>query len=449
MSYPLCNRLGLYALVVFTVGVACSSSSKCPAGWTNGIAPLHTEGRSFKDPSGNVVILRGVAIVDPADLDNHGGTMNTDRLLALLTDASQGFYARVVRITVFPKIWNIYGPETYFSQYLEPAVRQATALGLYAIVDWHEIDDAEAVADETAAFWRFLAPKFADHSNVLYEVFNEPTDFANPTWAHWKQYAQPWVDQIRHDAPDRIILIGGPSWSQQIGGAASDPFAGDNLAYVGHLYPQGGGPGLQLDDAGPIAQAASARPVFITEWGFRGGSDPVLNGTQTSFGRPLKAFIEAHGLSWTAWCATGIWTPMMFDGDWNLLVGEGEMGGFTKDWLTERKDQDQPEKAGPAQCPVVVPSNRPLAPGQDASVADTSPVNPPDGPVADALLCNGTSEDTGSEPCPTVPLRAEGTRCQNVGQECNYVDCGELAACYCRDETGAGPPVWQCAFYIQ
>jgi endoglucanase len=433
----------LAVVVGWVLCAGCSgSASKCPRGWTNGIAPLHTEGRFFKDPTGNVVILRGVAIVDPVDLDNSGGTMNTDRLLSLLSDANQGFYVRVVRITVLPKIYKIYGTETYFNRYLEPAVKQATALGLYAIVDWHEIDDAEAVADETTAFWKFMAPKFADYSNVLYEVFNEPTNFNNTSWTHWKQYAQPWVDQIRKAAPDRIILIGGPYWSQQIGGAASDPFVGNNLAYVGHIYPEGVLPGGLLDDTGPIAQAASAQPVFITEWGFN------ATATQTSFGQPLKTFIEAHGLSWTAWCASGIWSPMMFDANWNLLVNEDQMGGFAKAWLAERKDQDQPEKASPGQCPTMTPSNRPPSSAPDASPFEVSQNTSPDVPVADARICPGTPNDIGSEACPAAPFAADYTACHDVGRGCEYSDCGTLVSCTCRDETGEGRPIWQCQYLL-
>jgi hypothetical protein len=32
----------------------------------------------------------------------------------------------------------------------------------------------------------------------------------------------------------------------------------------------------------------------------------------------------------------------MFDSSWNLLTGDGNMGGFVEDWLAQTKDQDQP-----------------------------------------------------------------------------------------------------------
>jgi len=85
--------------------------------------------------------------------------------------------------------------------------------------------------------------------------------------------------------------------------------------------------------------------LMITEWGFREeeGED-IWNATRTSFGEPLKAFIETHGLSWTAWCADNLWGPVMFAENWELLTGEGEMGGFAKEWLLDTKDSNQPKR---------------------------------------------------------------------------------------------------------
>jgi hypothetical protein len=92
-----------------------------------------------------------------------------------------------------------------------------------------------------------------------------------------------------------VILISGPQWAQQVGGAATDPFMGDNLAYVGHIYPISAA--SLLADTSPIAQAAAVRPVFITEWGYHDTGNAVWGGTEAGFGEPLKTFVESHGLS--------------------------------------------------------------------------------------------------------------------------------------------------------
>jgi len=310
---------------------------------SGGLPPLHTDGRFFKDPAGHTVILRGVAFADLSELDGMRAPMNVARLLDLVSDASQGWYARVVRLTVYPPDY-LPDPDGYFTRILQPAVEHATARGLYAIVDWHEIGDAAPADEETRRFWAKAAPAFAHDSNVLFEVFNEAEDLNDSSWTLWKSRAQPWVDQIRRDAPDNIILIGAPYWTQAVGGAATDPFAGANLGYVGHIYP-----GIDRSVWGPggaFTQVAAVRPMMITEWGYRMGGTAPTDGDQAGFGDALKAYLEAQRLGWTAWCADTIWDSTMFDADWNLRVGPGEMGGFTKDWLAEKKDADQPSGGG-------------------------------------------------------------------------------------------------------
>ena len=329
------SRLAIrFAFLVVVAG--CGGSSAKP----QSLPPLHTDGRFIKDSAGNTVILRGVAFADLMELDTMRSPMKLASLIDLVSDASQGWYARVVRLTVYPPDY-LPDPDGYFTNYLKPAVEHATARGLYAIVDWHEISDSAPADQETRAFWAKAAPAFAHYPNVLYEVFNEAIDLADMSWTTWKSHAQPWVDQIRHDAPDNIILIGAPFFTQELLGAATDPFAGTNLAYVGHIYP--GISAAVWGQYGAFTRVAAARPMMITEWGYRdGGTDPV-NGTQASFGDPLKAWIEAQHVGWTAWCADTIWDSTMFNvDDWSLRVGPGEMGGFTKDWLAEKKDFDQP-----------------------------------------------------------------------------------------------------------
>jgi hypothetical protein len=93
---------------------------------------------------------------------------------------------------------------------------------------------------------------------------------------------------------------------------------------------------------GEITTAAAAHPVFVSEWGFQQGGNEIVDGTISSYGNPFKQFIEQNRLSWTAWCASSSWGPPMFDMDYSLLVGEGQMGGFAKDWLYERRDADRP-----------------------------------------------------------------------------------------------------------
>ena len=323
------RRLGLVFAV--TSGLVAGCGSDAPP---RGTPRLHTEGRFFKDEAGQTVILRGVAFADLKDVDTERAPMTVARLIDLVSDEAQGWHARVVRLTVYPERWRP-DPERYFTQHLVPAVEHATRRGLYVIVDWHEIGDAAPADQETRQFWARAAPAFAGYSNVLYEVFNEAEDLDDTSWSRWKSTAQPWVDQIRHDAPSTIILIGAPFWTQELGGAVTDPFVGDNLAYVGHIYP-GIDPSV-WSAGGVFSQVAAVRPMMITEWGYRASAPAPVTGDQASFGDALKAYLESQRLGWTAWCADTVWESTMFDPAWNLLTGPSEMGGFTKAWLAARR----------------------------------------------------------------------------------------------------------------
>jgi endoglucanase len=326
-------------LLVLALLVACSGSTPPPAA----TPPLHIDGRAFKDPTGHSVILRGVSFADLKELDTMRGPMNVEKLLDLVSDEDQGWYARVVRLPVYPPDWRP-DPDGYFETVLKPAVQHAAERNLYAIVDWHEIGDAAPADQETRAFWAKAAPAFASYPNVLFELFNEAEDLDDSSWTKWKATAQPWVDQIRHDAPNNIVLIGAPFWTQRVDGAIADPFVGENLAYVGHIYP-GIDPSV-WGQGGAFTRVAAALPMMITEWGFRAAGVAPTTGDQSGFGKPLKAFIEAQRLGWTAWCADTIWDSVMFDPSWNLLTGPSEMGGFAKDWLAEKKGADQPVGGG-------------------------------------------------------------------------------------------------------
>jgi aryl-phospho-beta-D-glucosidase BglC (GH1 family) len=63
-----------------------------------------------------------------------------------------------------------------------------------------------------------MSTKYADHQNVLYEICNEPNGSAN--WQDVKTYASAVIPVIRRHAPNAVILVGSPTWSQDMPPAA-------------------------------------------------------------------------------------------------------------------------------------------------------------------------------------------------------------------------------------
>ena len=300
---------------------------------------LHVDGKYFKDPGGNIVILRGVDLPDLAMLNTQRGTMSVTKMIDTLTNASHGWYAYLLRLCISPETW-LGNPDSYYNSHLKPAVDYCVSKGVYCIIDWHYVADPAPNAASTVQFWTYIAPKFKTYTNVFYEIFNENSS-TSMTWNQWDSlYAQPWENLIRQQAPDNIILVGGPSWSQNIGGSATKPVTGGNIAYVGHIYPQN--PTSLWSTGGQISTAALTNPVVITEWGYLQGAAVPCSGTQTSFGNPFKTWVEQAGVSWTAWCADDVWDPKMFNSDWSLRTGDAQMGGFVKDWLSSKSTSNLP-----------------------------------------------------------------------------------------------------------
>jgi len=324
---------------------------------------LHRDGNQIKDPEGNVVVLRGVAMIDLGFLEEwHGGAFEMIDRLTDKTDTqgtSPGWYPRVLRINITPpdSVTNWPHPfdpddNDFYDNLLRPVVDYCASKDLYVIIDWHYVADTYDHVTSTSEFWEYMAPRFANDSHVIFELFNEPINntFGSDTnnWLNVRDDMQTWIDIVRTYAPNNLILVAGPNWSQAIGPAASypvsDPVGGNNIAIVSHIYP--GHWRYSSWYQGHIETCHTAYPVFMTEWGFSqsGSPDPgdLLNGTITEYGQPLMDYIEGLGISNTAWVASYNWGPPMFWSNWTLRCGEGEMGCFVKDTLYARRNDDQP-----------------------------------------------------------------------------------------------------------
>jgi endoglucanase len=314
---------------------------------------LSVSGRYIKDPSGNNVILRGVSLVDVAVANSR--TRNARAQIDMATDNANGWYARVVRLPVYPDAidgtpgWNA-NPDAYFTNHLNPAIQECIARQIYCIIDWHYIKDYNSSAVDTATrnFWNYVAPRYKDVPNVIFELYNEPIYPDN--WSTWKTWAQPWVNVIRAAAPNNLILVGGPRWSQNVAEAATNPFTGRNIAYVAHIYPQHGG---QSTWDAWFGNSSSTVPYFITEWGWQQGGATPTSGTTSGYGVPFSNYLDTKGVSWTAWTFDMYWQPVMFDTSWNLLGGESYMGAYTKDFLYRRRNDNLP--GGTTTNPTATP----------------------------------------------------------------------------------------------
>jgi cellulose 1,4-beta-cellobiosidase len=389
------RRVKLHSLFVPVLVVAVLLSSLAlPTGVVHAINTpwLSVSGRFIRDPQGNNVVLRGVSLTDVSVADSR--TRNARQLIDMATDDPNGWYARVVRLPVYPNAidgqpgW-IANPDSYFNTHLDPAVQECIARQIYCIIDWHYISDytSSTIDTTTRAFWSYIAPRYANTPNVIFELYNEPINPDN--WTTWKTTAQPWVNLIRSFAPNNLILIGGPRWSQNLSSAASDPFTGSNLVYVAHIYPEHGG---QSTWDSWFGNAANSVPFFITEWGWQQGGATPTNGTQSGYGVPFSTYMESKGLSWTAWVFDQFWQPVMFDQNYNLLGGENFMGQYTKDFLFQHRNDNLPGGGGPTNTPT-----RTNTPGGATSTPTRTNTPVSSGNLKVQLHLNGSDDATRSD----------------------------------------------------
>lgn len=182
-------------------------------------------------------------------------------------------------------------------QRIDKGVKYATKAGLYVIIDWHILSDGnpKTYEKEAVAFFKKMAKKYKKHTNVLYEICNEPN--GGTTWADVKPYAKKVVKAIRSKDKDAVILIGSPTWSQDVDLAAQDPIKGyKNLMYTLHFYA-----GTHGDYLRQKAQAAldMGLPLFVSEFGI---SDASGNGAlNKEEGAKWMEFLKKHKISAIGW----------------------------------------------------------------------------------------------------------------------------------------------------
>ena len=144
---------------------------------------------------------------------------------------------------------------------IEAAVKAAVKNDIYVIIDWHSHTATDQL-EQAALFFDEMAEKYGEYNNVIFEIFNEPT---NQGWPLIKEYADSIVTVIRKYS-DNLILVGNPNWDQRpdvaIGKEVEDPK--HNVAYTFHYYAMSHGKS-QMNSADRAMKAGLS--VFVSEWG--------------------------------------------------------------------------------------------------------------------------------------------------------------------------------------
>lgn len=250
---------------------------------------LQVKGTQLCNEEGEPVVLRGMS---SHGMQWYGQYANSQ---SMKNTAQYG--ANLFRVAMYTGENGYIGnPEAMRKQVIE-AVDAAVANDMYVIIDWHILSDGNPMtyAAQAKEFFAGMAGRYGENPAVLYEICNEPN--GNVTWERdVKPYAQAVIPVIRERAPRSVILVGSPTWSQDIHLAAQSPLEGENLMYTLHFYAGTHGADLRrrVDDV-----LAAGLPVFVSEWGTSraDGSGGVF---LKDAGEWLD-FLDRRGISWANW----------------------------------------------------------------------------------------------------------------------------------------------------
>jgi endoglucanase len=316
-------RLSFAVLGVVGAAVLASGAEAPKAG-----RALRVEGNQFVDAAGKPVVLRGVAISDPDKLERAGHWNKR------IFEEMKAWGANVVRVPVHPVAWRARGPRAYLAL-LDQGVGWARETGLSVMIDWHVIGNlrTELMQDpmydttrkETFEFWRQVARHYRDDPVVvLYELFNEPTDYSGTlgrlTWTQWKPILEEIVGIVRANDPSSIVVVAGLDWAYELRDVLASPVDAPGVAYASHPYPQKREEPWEPKWEADWGHVAAKYPVFVTELGYdRNGSVPFI-GT-SHYGRAIVGYMEKKGMSWAAWCFDPDWGPTLIR-DWSFKPTE-------------------------------------------------------------------------------------------------------------------------------
>lgn len=251
---------------------------------------LQVIGTKLCDENGNPVQLRGMS---SNGLQWAGKYANSTVIRWLRDDWNSQLWRAAMYLTEGGYIGG-----RQLKQKVVDSVEAAVENGVYVIIDWHVMLDRNpnVYIKQSVEFFDEMSRRYGHLPNVIYEICNEPNG-TEVTWTEEiKPYAETVIAAIRANDPDNIIVVGTPTWSQDVDKAADNPLSGfENIMYTLHFYT--GTHGKELMDKAEYA-IAKGLPLFVTEWGTTLSTGDQFKPESTI---PWIEFMDRHMLSWANW----------------------------------------------------------------------------------------------------------------------------------------------------
>ena len=285
------KRFGLLLMLLLLCAfcVPVSAASKLPR--------LQVKGTNLVNSSGKTVQLRGVS--------THGLSWYPEYVnQSAFTYIKKNWKVNAVRLAMYTAEYNGYCTGDSANQRklevcIDNGVKYATNAGLYVIIDWHILSDGNPQQNQKEAlkFFKKMAKKYKNNTNVIYEICNEPN--GGTSWPTIKKYAEKIIKGIRTYDKKAVILVGTPNWSQDVDQAALSPINKKyrkNVMYTLHFYAA-----THKEWLRDKAQTAldNGLPLFVSEFSICDASGN--GGLDKAEAKKWLTFLDKNKISYMAW----------------------------------------------------------------------------------------------------------------------------------------------------
>lgn len=323
-------------------------------------------------------------------------------------DALKNWGADILRISMYVQEGGYETNPAGFTSKVKSLIDIATARGMYALVDFHQLDPGDPNYNTARAktFFTEIATACKDYPNVIYDICNEPNG-ESVTWAVIKQYADQVIPVIRAIDDDAVVLCGTHGWSTfgysngqgltASGGYKSvvnNPLTYSNIMYTFHFYADS-----HRDDYLAVLDAASSElPVFVTEFGFQNFAGEGVNNRAMS--ERYISLMRTKKISWCNWNFSddhrsgAVWkTGTCASNNWND-TNLKEAGLWAKEFISTPTDDFPTGDTPPTNIPPAVSITEPAAQTSytaPASMLIRANASDTDGTVSKVDFYNGTT----------------------------------------------------------
>jgi hypothetical protein len=363
------RKMAFVSVMSFVVAAAVSTASvKAEAAASLPMPlPLKAVGTQILNSKNEPVHLRGVNCASMEWTSNGEG-----HIVQSVKVAIDDWHVNHIRLPLAQDRWFGKAPEQKdegkaYRALVKEVVDLCASKGCYIILDLHWSDVGEwgqnigqhSMPDENSlAFWKDIAPVYANHPAVIYDLYNEPHDV---TWDIWlnggtvtdrpnRRGATPktfqavgmqkLLDTVRATGAKNVIIAGGLNWAYDFDGILEgrqlkDP-DGNGVIYANHVY-NNKGHGVEVWIA-RMEKATAKLPVIVSEFGGSGGPNRRMGrggGPASPSGDDwllhVMQVIQDHNWSWTAWDFHPQAGPTLIS-DWNYTPTP-DFGVFVKQML--------------------------------------------------------------------------------------------------------------------